>query len=97
MLGNERLKQILDSICHDPSFGFALLGCRIASFELRGEHLLRRDAGLMKGYAPVRPDGILAQLRAGTASAVQDDEHLPALRRDLDAESGNSRVPVDHI
>jgi hypothetical protein len=43
-------------------------------------------------------DGIFTQLRAGTAGAVQDDEHLAALRRDLDADSGHTRIPVvDYI
>jgi hypothetical protein len=92
-----KVSKILDTICHDPSFGFALLGCWIPPLEPRGEHLLRGHACLMKGYAPVWPDSVLAQLRAGTAGAVQGDEHLAALRCDLDAESGKARVPVDRI
>jgi hypothetical protein len=50
----------VDTICHDSSLGFALLGCRIPPFELRREYFLRRHAGLMKGHSPVRPDSVLA-------------------------------------
>src|SRR4051794_26805553 len=97
MLGNEVLQQIIDPIRHDTSLGFPLLGCRIPSFELRREHPLRRYSCLMKRYAAVWPDGVFAQVRPGTAGAVQNDEHLAALGRDLHAEAGGSGVPVDDI
>ena len=42
----------------------------------------------MQGDASIWPDGILAQLRTGTARAIQNDEHLATVRRDLDAEAG---------
>jgi hypothetical protein len=44
----------------------------------------------MQGDASIRPDGILAQLRAGAARTIQNDEHLAALGRDLDAEPGSA-------
>src|SRR5215831_13860138 len=78
-------------------FASPLLGCWVATIELRCEHLLRRHAGLVKGYSPVPPDRVLAQLGAGTAGAVENDEHLAARRRDLDAEAGVSGVPVDDV
>jgi hypothetical protein len=93
----EGLQQILDAVRHDTSPCRSLLGRRIAAVELCREHLLRRHARLMKGHAPVWPDGVLAQPRAGTAGAVEDDEHLAAFRRDLDAEAGVSGVPVDYV
>jgi len=40
---------------------------------------------------------VFTQLRSGTAGAAQDDAHFAALRRDLDAESGHTRIPVDYI
>jgi hypothetical protein len=51
----------------------------------------------MKRYAAVWPNGILAQLRAGTAGAVEDDENLAGPGRDLHAEPGETGVPVDYI
>src|SRR5262252_9550424 len=93
----EGLQQILDSVCHDTSPRRSLLGRRIAAFELRREHLLRRHARLMKGHAPIRPDCVLAQPRAGTAGAVENDEYPAAFGRDLDAESGATGVPVHHV
>jgi len=39
----------------------------------------------------------MRQPRAGTAGPVQDDKHLAALRRDLDAEAGKSGIPVNNI
>jgi hypothetical protein len=73
------------------------LSRRIAPFEFGGKNLLRRHAGLMKRYPAVWPDGVFAQIRPGTARAVQNDEHLAALGRDLHAETGISGVPVDDI
>jgi hypothetical protein len=51
----------------------------------------------MKCHAAVGPDGIFAQLRTGAAGAVEHDEHLAALRRNLHAEAGKTSVPVDHV
>ena len=96
-LGNERLQQILDALCYDPSFRLPFLACRIAAFELGRQHLLRRHSRLMKGHAPIRPNGVLAQLRARTAGAVENDEYLTAFRRNLDPEAGTTGVPVDNI
>src|SRR5262245_27275606 len=96
-LGNERLQQILDAVCYDTSFCLPLLGCRIAAFELRREHPLGRHARLMKGQAPIRPDGVLAQLRAGTACSVKNDEHLAAIWRHLDAEARTPAVPIHYV
>src|SRR5262249_27468135 len=67
------------------------------AFELGREHLLRRHSRLMKGRAPIRPDRVLAQLRAGTACSVKNDEHLAAIRRHLNAEAGTPGVPVDYV
>jgi len=97
MLSNERLQQIFDAICHHPSFRLALLGRWIAPVKLGCEHLLRRHTGLMKGHAPVGPDGVFAQLRAPTTGAVEHDKNLAPLGRDLDTEAGAASVPVDHI
>src|SRR5262249_9053813 len=96
-LANEGLQQILDAICHHSSLPLPLLGRWIAPLELRCEHLLRCHARLMERDPAIRADGVLAQLRASTASAVERDEHLAALRRDLHAEAGVSGVPIDSV
>ncbi len=97
MLGNEGLQQILDPVGYGTSFRFALLGRRIAAVELRRKHLLRPQPRLMKGYASVRTDGVFAELRSGTAGAVQHDEDLATLGRDLNAETGQASIPVDEV
>src|SRR5450432_2733972 len=51
----------------------------------------------MKRYTTVRPDGVFAQLRSGTAGAVEDDEHLATLWRNLHPESGTTSVPVNYV
>jgi hypothetical protein len=96
-LGNKCLQQILDAVCHDPSFRLALLGRRIAALELGREYLLRRHPSLMKGHAPIWPDRVFAQFRAGTTGAIQHDEHLAASRRNLNAEARISCIPVDDV
>ena len=60
-LGNKALQQILDPICHYSSLRLAFFRRRVAPLKLRREHLLRRHSRLMKGHAPIRPDGVLAQ------------------------------------
>src|SRR5262249_24063106 len=60
-LGNERLQQVLYAVCYDSSLRLPFLDSRIAAFELRREHLLRRHAGLVKGHSPIRSDRVLAQ------------------------------------
>src|SRR6516165_3751758 len=97
MLSNEGLQQIFDAVCHHPSLRLPLLGRRIAPFKLGCEHLLRRHAGLMKGHAPVGPDGVFAQLRASTAGAVEHDKNLAPLGRDLHTEAWTASVPVDYV
>jgi hypothetical protein len=67
----EALQQVLDSVRHNTSPRRSLLGRRIAALELRREHFLRRNARLMKGHAPIRPDCVLAQPRACTAGTVE--------------------------
>jgi len=96
-LGNERLQQILDAVCYDPSLRLPFLGCWIAALESRREHLLRPHSRLMKGHTAIRPDGVLAQLRPGACSAVEYEEHLAAFRRDLDAEARAPGIPVDYV
>src|SRR5262249_40064145 len=91
------LQQILDTVRHDTSPRRSLLSRQITAIEPRREHLLRRHASLMKGHAPVGPDGVFAQLRAGAGGPIQDDEHLAALRCYLDAEAGAAGVPVDCV
>src|SRR5262249_13121051 len=93
----EGFQEILDTICYDPSLRLALLGRRIAAVELGGEHSLRCHSCLVEGHAPVWPDGVFAQLRAGAADTVQNDEHLAALRRDLHAEARTAGVPVNYV
>jgi hypothetical protein len=93
----EGFQQIFDPIRDHTPPRRPLLGRRIAALELRREHLLRCHARLMKGHSPVRPDGVLAQLRPRACGAVEHDEHLAAFRRDLDAEAGVSGVPVDYV
>jgi hypothetical protein len=51
----------------------------------------------MKSHAPVWPDGVFPQLRSGTTRAVENDEDLAALRRDLDAEAGIARVTTSEL
>src|SRR5262249_42441139 len=97
MLRNECLQQILDPVCHDATLGLAFLGGGIATFQLRGEHLLRGHARLMEGDSSVWTDGVFSQLRAGTAGAVENDEHFATFGRDLDAEPRAPRIPVDDI
>src|SRR5208337_207914 len=94
---DEGFQQILDPVRHYPSLGLAFLTCRIAPFQPRREHFLRRHTGLMQGNAPVWPDGVFSQLRTGTAGAVQNNKYLAALGRDLYAKAGSSRVPVDDV
>jgi hypothetical protein len=96
-VGNECLEQILDAICYDPLVRLPLLGRGIAALKLGREYPLRRHPSLMKGHASVGPDGVFAQLRAGTAGAVENDEHLAAFGRDLDAKAGATGIPVDHV
>src|SRR5262249_27000447 len=48
-------------------------------------------------HAPIRADGVLAQPRAGAAGAVEHDEYLAALGRNLHAEAGAPGVPVDRV
>src|SRR5713101_4994994 len=97
MLGDEGLQQVLHPVCHDTSPCLALFGREVTSLELRCEYLLSRQTRLMKRYAAVWPDGVFAQLRAGPAGAVENEEHLAALGRDLHAEAGRSGVPVDFV
>jgi hypothetical protein len=97
MLGDECLQQVLDPVRYDPATCFSLLGREVASVELRCEHLLGRHPRLMERYAAVGADGIFAQPRARAAGAVEYDEYLAALRRDLHAEAGRSGVPIDYI
>src|SRR5208337_2666676 len=59
-LGNEGLHQILHSVRHDPSLCLPFLGCRVATFQSRCEHLLRCHPCLVKGHAPIRADRLLA-------------------------------------
>src|SRR5262249_59061222 len=96
-LAKDRPQQVSYGVCYVWSFRLPFPDSRIAAFELRRDHLLRRHAGLVKGHSPIRSDRVLAQLGASTAGAVQNDEHLAALRRDLDAEAGVSCVPVDYV
>ena len=94
MLGNVGLQQIIHSIGNDSSLRLPPLTGRIPAFQLGRKDLLCRYLGLMKGHAAIRPDRVLAQSRAGAASAIKDDEHLAALGCDLHAEAGMTGVPV---
>src|SRR5262249_32436585 len=96
-LADESLKQILYPIGHCTTLVLPLFGCRIASLELGGEYLLCRHPGLVQGDASIGSNGVLAQLRPGTASAIQNDEDLTAFWRYLDTETGEGGVPVDLI
>ena len=68
--------RILDLIHHLTAFALAFLRCGIAPFELRREHLLGGHTGLMQSHATIWSDGILPQLRTGTASPVEHDKYL---------------------
>src|SRR3954447_15376367 len=96
-LSYERLQQVLDSISPKAALSLPFLRCRIASFQPSGKHLLRRHPSLMQGDTPIGTDGILAQLRAGAAGAVENNEHLAAVRRDLHPEAGTLDIPVDEV
>ena len=63
----------------------------------RSRYPLSRDACLMKCHTPIRPDRVFTQLRFGPAGPIQDDKHLTAFRRNLDAEAGAAGVPVDYV
>src|SRR5262249_48955786 len=95
--GNEGLQQILDSICNEPSLCLPLLSRGIAAIQLCCEYFLCRHMGLMKRHAPIGPDRIFAQLRTCAAGAVENNEHLAALRCDLQPEARAAGVPVDYV
>src|SRR5215213_7866696 len=65
-----------------------LLGRGVAALQPGGQDLLGLGAGGVKGHAPVRADGVLAQGRAGASGSVEDDEDLLAPGRDLELAPG---------
>src|ERR1700730_16888036 len=97
MLGNVGLQQIIYSIGNDPSLRLPLFSGRITALQLGRKDLLRRYLGLMKGHAPVWPNGIFAKLRLRSTTAVENDEHLAALGCDLHAEAGTTDIPIHEV
>ena len=96
-LVDEPLQQILDAIRNDPTFLLSFLSRWIAPIHPCGKDLLRCCAGLVQGHLSVWADGVLAQLCAGAASAIQNYEYLAALGRDLDAKARERGILVDYV
>jgi hypothetical protein len=94
-LVDEPLQQILDAIRNDPTFLLSFLSRWIAPIHPCGKDLLRCCAGLVQGHLSVWADGVLAQLCAGAASAIQNHEYLATFRRNLYAKARATSIPVD--
>src|SRR4029079_17937999 len=97
MLSDEGFQQILNLIGNDSPSCLLPFGSRITPLKSGCEYLLRRHPRLMQCHSTVRANGILAQPRSGTCSAVQYDEDLPALGRDFDSKPGTVAIPIHHI
>src|SRR5215207_11095384 len=92
MLADVGLHHVRDLVGYELLALVLLLGRGVTTLEPGGQDFLGLGAGGVKGHAPVRADGVLAQGRwctcAGPSRRLRfdkDDEDLLAPGRDLEA------------